>query len=131
MTEQIKHYAAMEPQYPLPELMQGAGTVRDPQTGCVLAIGVVMHRETYQKTGYLCAGDVPPELHACVCALLETVQDMPILRTRQMTPGQITDKLYPQGEPPESVRRFAAMALSALCQAFAGYVTHHAELDQL
>ena len=55
----------------MPADAAGIGTASDPETGDVIAIGVVTRRRTYNKTGYICQKDAPAELHACACALLE------------------------------------------------------------
>ena len=118
----IRHYAALQSRYRLPEQMHGAGTVQDPKTGTVLAIGFQEHRETYAQCGYLCKGEAPELLHASVCALLEMVQDMPVIKTCLLSPQTLLDKLYPDGGASEQARRCCAMALAALQQAFQSYL---------
>lgn len=118
----IDFYAKKECLYPLPEIMHGAGTVRDPESGNVLAVGVSINRDTYQKCGYTCAGQVPAELHACVCALFEMIQDMPIIKTRLLTPDMISETVCGDETATEDIKRYSAMAMAALCQAFVGYV---------
>ena len=61
----------MRDKYPMPADAAGIGTASDPESGDVIAIGVVTRRRTYNKTGYICQKDAPAELHACACALLE------------------------------------------------------------
>lgn len=82
----IEEYAAMRDKYPMPADAAGIGTASDPETGDVIAIGVVTRRRTYNKTGYICQKDAPAELHACACALLELVQDMPVIKTALLRP---------------------------------------------
>lgn len=76
----------MRDKYPMPADAAGIGTASDPETGDVIAIGVVTRRRTYNKTGYICQKDAPAELHACACALLELVQDMPVIKTVLLRP---------------------------------------------
>lgn len=47
----IEEYAAMRDKYPMPADAAGIGTASDPETGDVIAIGVVTRRRTYNKTG--------------------------------------------------------------------------------
>ena len=56
----IEEYAAMRDKYPMPADAAGIGTASDPETGDVIAIGVVTRRRTYNKTGYICQKDARP-----------------------------------------------------------------------
>ena len=89
----IEEYAAMRDKYPMPADAAGIGTASDPETGDVIAIGVVTRRRTYNKTGYICQKDAPAELHACACALLELVQDMPVIKTVLLRPEDVCARL--------------------------------------
>lgn len=122
LNHKIEYYAQKKEMYPLPETMHSAGTIKDPETGYVLAVGFVEYRDTYHKCGYMCAGNVPKELNACVCALFELVQDMPIIKTKLLVPDMIVEKICEKEEATEEIKRYSTMALLALCQAFAGYV---------
>ena len=89
----VEEYAAMRDKYPMPADAAGFGTASDPETGDVIAIGVVTRRRTYNKTGYICQKDAPAELHACACALLELVQDMPVIKTVLLRPEDVCARL--------------------------------------
>lgn len=114
----------MRDKYPMPADAAGIGTASDPETGDVIAIGVVTRRRTYNKTGYICQKDAPAELHACACALLELVQDMPVIKTALLRPEDVCARLCGDETPAPSLLRRSALALAALRQALQGLPVH-------
>lgn len=125
----IEEYAAMRDKYPMPADAAGIGTASDPETGDVIAIGVVTRRRTYNKTGYICQKDAPVELHACACALLELVQDMPVIKTVLLRPEDVCARLCGDETPAPSLLRRAALALTALRQALQGLLAERGDVD--
>lgn len=125
----IEEYAAMRDKYPMPADAAGIGTASDPDTGDVIAIGVVTRRRTYNKTGYICQKDAPAELHACACALLELVQDMPVIKTVLLRPEDVCARLCGDETPAPSLLRRAALALTALRQALQGLLAERGDVD--
>lgn len=123
----IEDYAALRDNYPMPEDAVAVGTAADPETGDLVAIGIVTRRKTYARAGYLCQKDAPAELHACACALLELIQDMPVIKTVLLKPGDICAKL--SDAPPEGLRRPAALCLAALSQTLSACLTELDEID--
>lgn len=116
----IEEYAARKDYYRMPEQVECAGNAVDQERGTWLSIGVVTHRDTYQKVGYLCHDGASQVFHACVCALLSQIQDMPIIKTMLLTPETVYGPLC-QGEiPDQEVRYCTSMALCALREAFRG-----------
>lgn len=125
----VEEYAAMRDKYPMPADAAGIGTASDPETGDVIAIGVVTRRRTYNKTGYICQKDAPAELHACACALLELVQDMPVIKTVLLRPEDVCARLCGDETPAPSLLRRAALALAALRQALQGLLAERGDVD--
>lgn len=125
----IEEYAAMRDKYPMPADAAGIGTASDPETGDVIAIGVMTRRRTYNKTGYICQKDAPVELHACACALLELVQDMPVIKTALLRPEDVCARLCGDETPALSLLRRAALALTALRQALQGLLAERGDVD--
>lgn len=125
----IEEYAAMRDKYPMPADAAGIGTASDPETGDVIAIGVVTRRRTYNKTGYICQKDAPAELHACACALLELVQDKPVIKTALLRPEDVCARLCGDETPAPSLLRRAALALTALRQALQGLLAERGDVD--
>lgn len=125
----IEEYAAMRDKYPMPADAAGIGTASDPETGDVIAIGIVTRRRTYNKTGYICQKDAPAELHACACALLELVQDMPVIKTVLLRPEDVCARLCGDETPAPSLLRRAALALTALRQALQGLLAERGDVD--
>lgn len=125
----VEEYAAMRDKYPMPADAAGIGTASDPETGDVIAIGVVTRRRTYNKTGYICQKDAPAELHACACALLELVQDMPVIKTVLLRPEDVCARLCGDETPAPSLLRRAALALTALRQALQGLLAERGDVD--
>lgn len=125
----IEEYAAMRDKYPMPADAAGIGTASDPETGDVIAIGVVTRRRTYNKTGYICQKDAPAELHACACALLELVQDMPVIKTVLLRPEDVCARLCGDETPAPSLLRRSALALAALRQALQGLLAERGDAD--
>lgn len=125
----IEEYAAMRDKYPMPADAAGIGTASDPDTGDVIAIGIVTRRRTYNKTGYICQKDAPAELHACACALLELVQDMPVIKTVLLRPEDVCARLCGDETPAPSLLRRAALALTALRQALQGLLAERGDVD--
>lgn len=116
----VEEYAALREKYPMPADAVSAGTASDPETGDVIAIGIVTRRRTYNKTGYICQKDAPAELHACACALLELVQDMPVIKTVLLRPEDVCALICGDETPAPNLLRCAALALTALRQALKG-----------
>ncbi len=125
----IEEYAAMRDKYPMPADAAGIGTASDPETGDVIAIGIVTRRRTYNKTGYICQKDAPAELHACACALLELVQDMPVIKTVLLRPEDVCARLCGDETPVPSLLRRSALALAALRQALQGLLAERGDVD--
>lgn len=125
----IEEYAAMRDKYPVPADAAGIGTASDPETGDVIAIGVVTRRRTYNKTGYICQKDAPAELHACACALLELVQDMPVIKTVLLRPEDVCARLCGDETPDPSLLRRSALALAALRQSLQGLLAERGDVD--
>lgn len=125
----IEEYAALRGKYPMPEDAVAVGTAVDRETGDLVAIGVVTRRKTYARTGYVCQKGAPAELHACVCALLELIQDMPVIKTVLLKPEDIFVKLGVDEQPSPALRRGSALALSALRQALSACLTELKYID--
>lgn len=125
----IEEYAAMRDKYPMPADAAGIGTASDPETGDVIAIGVVTRRRTYNKTGYICQKDAPAELHACACALLELVQDMPVIKTVLLRPEDVCARLCGDETPAPSLLRRAALALAALRQSLQACLSTRGDVE--
>ena len=125
----IEEYAAMRDKYPMPADAAGIGTASDPETGDVIAIGIVTRRRTYNKTGYICQKDAPAELHACACALLELVQDMPVIKTVLLRPEDVCARLCGDETPVPSLLRRSALTLAALRQALQGLLAERGDVD--
>ena len=125
----IEEYAAMRDKYPMPADAAGIGTASDPETGDVIAIGVVTRRRTYNKTGYICQKDAPAELHACACALLELVQDMPVIKTVLLRPEDVCARLCGDETPASSLLRRAALALAALRQSLQACLSTRGDVE--
>ena len=96
----VEEYAAMRDKYPMPADAVSAGTASDPETGDVIAIGIVTRRRTYNKTGYICQKDAPAELllrrsALALTALRQALQGLPVHPRRRgvnrprQTPGFI------------------------------------------
>lgn len=122
----IEEYAALRGKYPMPEDAVAVGTAADKETGDLVAIGAVTRRKTYARAGYLCRKDAPAELHACVCALLELVQDMPVIKTVLLKPEDICARLTEA--PSDELLRLSALCLAALRQTLSACLT---ELDSI
>lgn len=118
----IKEYAVLRQKYCMPEQVGAAGNAVDRKTGAYLSIGIVVQRDTYHKTGYLCHEDASDVFHACVCSLLEQIQDMPIIKTVLLTPDMVWKPLCEEGEPSEEIKYASSMALCALREAFRGHL---------
>ena len=118
----IKEYAALRQKYRMPQPVGAAGNAVDQKTGAYLSIGIVVHRDTYQKTGYLCHEEATDGFHACVCSLLEQIQDMPIIKTVLLTPDMVWAPLCEGEEPPEEIKYASTMALCALREALRGHL---------
>ena len=125
----IEEYAAMRDKYPMPADAAGIGTASDPETGDVIAIGVVTRRRTYNKTGYICQKDAPAELHACACALLELVQDMPVIKTVLLRPEDVCARLCGDETPDPSLLRRSALALAALRQSLQACLSTRGDVE--
>lgn len=120
--ELIQEYAGRAEQYGIPELTDGSGFVMDQENGMVLVIGIAVYRETYQKCGFFCREDTSEKLKACVCALFELVQDMPVIKIRLLSPEQVLEKLGCREKADYELERYAAMAIAGLNQAFGDYM---------
>ena len=118
----IQEYAALRDNYKLPAQMEGAGNVLDKESGHVLAIGFNTHRDVYKELGYICDPDAPEVFHACVCAVLETVYQMPLVKTVLLTPEMAYEKICGNEKPTEEIERYTYMALCALNEGLRGYV---------
>lgn len=125
----VEEYAAMRDKYPMPADAAGIGTASDPETGDVIAIGVVTRRRTYNKTGYICQKDAPAELHACACALLELVQDMPVIKTALLRPEDVCARLCGDETPAPSLLRRSALALAALRQSLQACLSTRGDVE--
>ena len=125
----IEEYAAMRDKYPMPADAAGIGTASDPETGDVIAIGIVTRRRTYNKTGYICQKDAPAELHACACALLELVQDMPVIKTALLRPEDVCARLCGDETPAPSLLRRSALALAALRQSLQACLSTRGDVE--
>lgn len=119
----------MRDQYPMPADAVSAGTASDPDTGDVIAIGIVTRRRTYNKTGYICQKDAPAELHACACALLELVQDMPVIKTVLLRPEDVCARLCGDETPDPSLLRRSALALAALRQSLQACLSTRGDVE--
>ena len=119
----IKEYAALREAYRMPEHVECAGNAVDWENNAWLSIGVSIQRDTYHETGYLCYEGASEVFHACVCALLEQIRDMPIIKTVLLTPEMIYGPVCQGEEPTEEMRYCASMALCALREAFQGCLT--------
>ncbi len=127
--DKIKQYASMSESYTLPTQMHGAGSGFDPETGHVLAIGFVARRETYAETGYICDKNAPQKLHACVCALLSEVQDMPLIKTALLSPEVILKLLCKEVTADEEIKRWMAFSLEVLNKALESYLSYRNSIN--
>lgn len=119
----IQQYAALRERYRMPDPVACAGNAVDPRTGAWLSIGACIHRDTYQTVGYLCREDASDTFHACVCALLEQIRDMPVIKTVLLAPEMVWAPLCEAGESPTDEMRYAAaLALAALRQTLKGHL---------
>lgn len=116
----LAEYAALKDRYRMPDQVECAGNAVDRERGTWLSIGVVTHRDTYQEVGYLCHDGASQTFHACVCALLRQIQDMPIIKTVLLTPESVYGPICEGEEPSREIRYCADMALCALRQALRG-----------
>lgn len=119
----IKEYAKLKDKYTLPEEMISAGNVKESQSGHVLAVGFNTKRYVYSEIGYVCDKEAPEVMHACVCALMEQVFEMPLIKTVLLKPEMIYEKICESEQPSEEVVYYSNMALCALNEAFKGYLT--------
>lgn len=122
--DKINQYASLSGSYTLPTQMHGAGSGFDPETGHVLAIGFVVRRETYAETGYICDKNAPKKLHACVCALLSEIQDMPLIKTALLSPDVILQLLCKGVTADEEIKRWIAFSLEVLNKALESYLCY-------
>lgn len=95
----------------------GAGMVKDPVTGMVLLLWIKIHRDTFQKCDYIIPADSPEELKECLKAMKTVIKDKPIISVKLMKEEDILTALDGKEES-ENYRRFSAMAICALNQAF-------------
>lgn len=116
----IEEYAALKDRYRMPEQVECAGNAVDRDGKHWLSIGVVTRRDTYYEAGYLCHNGADQVFHACVCALLKKIQDMPIIKTVLLTPEDIFQLICHGEDPNEEIRYCTSMALCALLEAFQG-----------
>lgn len=106
----------------MPNMVDSIGSVVDTKTKNELAIGVHIHRDVYSGAGYICNEDAPEILHACVCALLEQIHEMPIIKTVLLKPEMIYEAIGDENEITEEIVRYSNMTLCALHEAFKGYL---------
>ena len=73
--------------------------------------------------------DAPAELHACACAcaLLELIQDLPVIKTVLLKPEDICAKLT--DAPPEKLLRLSTLCLAALRQTLSACLTELDDID--
>ena len=95
----------------------GAGVVNDPVTGCVVILWIKIHRDTFQKCEYVIPGDSPKELRECLESMKTIIKDKAIISIKLMKKEDILSPLGLEEET-EEYKRFSAMALCALNQAF-------------
>jgi hypothetical protein len=119
----INEYFNKKNQYPMMEDFNSIGNVVDTERSNELFIGVRIHRDVYSQLGYYCNEGAPELLHACVCAMFEIIFEMPIIKTVLLTPKDVLELLCEEDEVTEEMKRYAAMALFALREAFAGYLS--------
>lgn len=119
----IERYAALRERYRMPDPVGCAGNAVDRRTGAWLSIGACTHRDTYQTVGYLCHENASDAFHACVCALLEQIRDMPVIKTVLLTPEAVLAPLCEEGDTPTDEMRYAAaLALAALRETLKGHL---------
>ncbi len=118
----INEYLHKKDQYPMLKDFDSVGNVVDTEMKNELLIGVKIHRDVYSQMGYHLNEDAPELLHACVCAMFELIFEMPIIKTILLTPDAICDLLCDKEEVTDEMRRYAAMALTGLREAFAGHL---------
>lgn len=106
--------------YGLPENMDSMGRVVDPETNIELIIGASIHRDLYQKTGYVCSEYAPEEFHVCICSLLEQIQGMAIIKTILLTPENVYAPICGEHEPTKEMVRYSQMAICALREVLKG-----------
>ena len=116
----IEEYSSLRDRYRMPERVECAGNAVDRERETWLSIGVTTRRDTYQEVGYLCHDGATQTFHACVCALLSQLKDMPIIKTVLLTPEDVFRPLCQEEEPGEELRYCADMALCALREALRG-----------
>ena len=118
----VESYYDKREQYPMMKDFDSVGNVIDKEKNNELLVAVKIHREVYSELGYHCNEEAPQLLHACVCAMFELVFEMPIIKTVLLTLDMILELLCEKEEVTEDMRRYAAMSLYALKEAFAGYL---------
>lgn len=125
----VEEYAALRDRYPMPADAVSVGTAADGDTGSVIAVGIVTRRRTYFKTGYVCQKNAPPELHACACALLGLIQDMPVIKTVLLKPEDVCERICGEEQPTRELLRSAALVLTALRQALKGLLAEQGDVE--
>lgn len=108
--EEISEEILARPEY-------GAGVVNDPATGSVVILWIKIHRDTFQKCEYIIPDNSPAELGECLESMKNVIRDKAIISVKLMKEDDILKPLNLQ-EITEQYRRFSAMALCALNQAF-------------
>ena len=78
---------------------------------------IKIHRDTYQECEYFIKEDSPRELKKCLDAMKDIIRDKAIISVKLMKEEDILSQIAPQEET-EDYKRFSAMALCALNQAF-------------
>lgn len=126
----IQEYASLRNKYVLPEQVESAGNVKDNKTGHVLAIGFRSKRYVYSEIGYICDEAAPDVFHACVCALMELVFEMPLIKTVLLTPDMVYSKICGEEPVTEEVTHYSNMALCALNEAFKGYLSSQTLINE-
>jgi len=124
-----KEYSQKKDQYPMIKDFDSVGNVIDTEKNNELLLGVKIHRDVYSLMGYNLNEDAPELLHACVCAMCEVIFEMPIIKTVLLTPDNICELLCEKEEVTEEMTRYAAMALTALREAFAGHLSERKRLQ--
>ncbi len=119
----IKQYADLRNKYTLPKEMLCSGNVRESKYGHVLAVGFNTKRYVYSEIGYICDESAPDVLHACACAMMELVFEMPLIKTVLLKPEMICEKICGNEEPSEELLYYSNMVLCGLNEAFKGYLS--------
>lgn len=107
----------------------GAGFVKDDVSETVILFFIKIYRDTFQECEYLIPKESPKELNECLEAMKKVIKDKAIVSIKLLTYEDIIAPLN-LIEVTEPYRRFGAMSLCALTQAFEDYMRKRSKKEQ-